>query len=221
MKHRILLVDAERRSVRVLSVALRSAGYGVRIAGNGLQALDKIDAATPDVIVSDSQLPKLDGYGLVEKVKANPETENVPILLLTSQGTAEDRERGRRLGVSDYLPKPVFVRELLACIGLLIARSARARMAASITTTRTGRFSGSTRDVSVVDLLQTFELLRESGVARLLRGAEAAEIYFRDGRAVDARVGRLRGEQAIYAALLWSEAALEVEFRSVKKEDVI
>jgi DNA-binding response OmpR family regulator/Flp pilus assembly protein TadD len=221
MKHRILLVDAERRSVRVLSVALRSAGYGVRIAGNGLQALDKIDAAIPDVIVSDSQLPKLDGYGLVEKVKANPETENIPILLLTSRGTSEDRERGRRLGVSDYLPKPVFVRELLACIGLLIARSARAKMAASITTTRTGRFSGSTRDVSVVDLLQTFELLRESGIARLLRGTEAAEIYFRDGRAVDARLGRLRGEQAIYAALLWSEAALDVEFRSVKKEDVI
>ncbi|HSY23017.1 MAG TPA: response regulator [Polyangiaceae bacterium] len=221
MKHRILLVDAERRSVRVLSVALRSAGYGVRIAGNGLQALDKIEAAIPDVIVSDSQLPKLDGYGLVEKVKAHPETENIPILLLTSRGTSEDRERGRSLGVSDYLPKPVFVRELLACIGLLIARSARAKMAASITTTRTGRFSGSTRDVSVVDLLQTFELLRESGVARLLRGTEAAEIYFRDGRAVDARLGRLRGEQAIYAALLWSEAALDVEFRSVKKEDVI
>ena len=221
MKHRILLVDAERRSVRVLSVALRSAGYGVRIAGNGLQALDKIEAAIPDVIVSDSQLPKLDGYGLVEKVKANRETENIPILLLTSKGNDEDRERGRRLGVSDYLPKPVFVRELVACIGLLIARSARAKMAASITTTRTGRFSGSTRDVSVVDLLQTFELLRESGVARLLRGAEAAEIYFRDGRAVDARLGRLRGEQAIYAALLWSEAALDVEFRAVKKEDVI
>jgi DNA-binding response OmpR family regulator len=221
MKHRILLVDAERRSVRVLSVALRSAGYSVRIAGSGLQALDKIEAAIPDVIVSDSQLPKLDGYGLVEKLKANPETENIPILLLTSKGTAEDRERGRRLGVSDYLPKPVFVRELLACIGLLIARSARAKMAASITTTRTGRYSGSTRDVSVVDLLQTFELLRESGVARLLRGAEGAEIYFRDGRAVDARLGRLRGEQAIYATLLWSEAALDVEFKSVKKEDVI
>jgi DNA-binding response OmpR family regulator len=221
MKHKILLVDAERRSVRVLTVALRSAGYSVRVAANGAHALDKIEAAIPDVIVSDSQLPKLDGYALVEKLKANRETENIPILLLTSKGPSEDRERGRRLGVSDYLPKPVFVRELVACIGLLIARSARAKIAASITASRTGRFSGSTRDVSVVDLLQTFELLRETGVARLLRGAEGAEIYFRDGRAVDARLGRLRGEQAVYAALLWSEAALDIEFKPVKKEDVI
>jgi len=221
MKHKILLVDAERRSVRVLGVALRGADYEVRVAGNGIEALEKVEATVPDVVVSDSQLPKLDGYALVEKLKGRRETAHVPIILLTSKGPAEDRERGRKLGVSDYLPKPVFVRELVACVGLLVARSARARIAACVSTARPGRFSGSTKDVSVVDLLQTFELLRESGVAHLLRGAEEATIHFRDGRAVDARLGRLRGEQAIYAALMWSEAAFDLEFKPVTKEDVI
>ncbi len=221
MKHKILLVDADRRSVRVLGVALRDADYDVRVAGNGVEALEKVESAVPDVVVSDSQLPKMDGYSLVEKLKGRRETAHVPILLLTSKGPSEDRERGRKLGVADYLPKPVFVRELVACVGLLVARSARARIAACASASGPGRFSGSTKDVSVVDLLQTFELLRESGVAHLHRGAEEAAIYFRDGRAVDARLGRVRGEQAIYAALMWSEAAFDVEFKPVTKEDVI
>lgn len=219
MKHEILLVDAERRSVRLLEVALRSAGYSVRIAGNGVDALEKIEAAAPDLLVTDSQLPKLDGYSLVQKLRGRAETAHIPSIVLT--GPSEDWARWQALGVVERLLKPVFVRELVACVGLLIARSARARITGETSASRFGTRSGSTEDLAVVDLLQAFEMLRESGVLRLLRRAQQAEIHFRDGRAVDASIGRLRGERAVYAVLGWNDASFEVEFRPVNLADVI
>jgi Domain of unknown function (DUF4388) len=75
--------------------------------------------------------------------------------------------------------------------------------------------------MAVVDLLQTFELSRKSGVVHLRTGSQEGHIYFRDGKVVDAELGRLRGEEAIYRALIWNEAAFEVEFNAITNDDVI
>jgi CheY-like chemotaxis protein len=144
------------------------------------------------------------------------------VVLLTSQKSIEDKIRGLELGVEDYLTKPIFVRELIARVNLLLAKRTQESIAAnrSPTSGRT-RFSGSTQDMAVVDLLQTFEVSRKSGVVHLRGGAQDARIYFRDGKVVDAELGRLRGEEAIYRALIWNEAAFEVEFKTVSNEDIV
>jgi DNA-binding response OmpR family regulator len=220
-KQKLLLVDADPRSVRVLEVSLKKAGYSVTTATDGLDALAKIESLTPDLVLSDTRLPKLDGYTLVRKLKERPEWSAIPIVFLTSQKSIEDKIRGLELGVEDYLTKPIFVRELIARVNLLLARRTQENIAASRTTT-TGRtrFSGSTQDLAVVDLLQTFEVSRKSGVVHL-NGSQDAHIYFRDGKVVDAELGRLRGEEAIYRTLIWNEAAFEVEFKTIANEDVI
>ncbi|HXX69382.1 MAG TPA: DUF4388 domain-containing protein [Polyangiaceae bacterium] len=219
MKHEVLLVDAERRSVRVVEVALRSAGYTVRIAGNGVDALEKAQAAAPEILVTESRLPKLDGYSLVRALRERPETARISTIVLTD--ASEDWGQWHALGDVERISKPVFVRELVACVGLLVARRARARMVSGTAESASHALAGSTEDLAVVDLLQSFEMLGESGVLHLLRRAQQAEIHFREGRAVDATAGRLRGERAIYAVLGWNDAAYEVEFKSVDREDVI
>jgi CheY-like chemotaxis protein len=221
-KQKLLLVDADPRSVRVLEVSLKKAGYSVTTATDGLDALAKIESLTPDLVLSDTRLPKLDGYTLVRKLKERPEWSSIPIVFLTSQKSIEDKIRGLELGVEDYLTKPIFVRELIARVNLLLAR----RTQENITANRTSlagrtRFSGSTQDMAVVDLLQTFEVSRKSGVCHLHGGTQDAHIYFRDGKVVDAELGRLRGEEAIYRTLIWNEAAFEVEFKTIGNEDVI
>jgi CheY-like chemotaxis protein len=221
-KQKLLLVDADPRSVRVLEVSLKKAGYSVTTATDGLDALAKIESLTPDLVLSDTRLPKLDGYTLVRKLKERPEWASIPIVFLTSQKSIEDKIRGLELGVEDYLTKPIFVRELIARVNLLLAR----RTQENITANRTSlagrtRFSGSTQDMAVVDLLQTFEVSRKSGVCHLHGGTHDAHIYFRDGKVVDAELGRLRGEEAIYRTLIWNEAAFEVEFKTIANEDVI
>jgi len=221
-KQKLLLVDADPRSVRVLEVSLKKAGYSVTTATDGLDALAKIESLTPDLVLSDTRLPKLDGYTLVRKLKERPEWASIPIVFLTSQKSIEDKIRGLELGVEDYLTKPIFVRELIARVNLLLARRTQENIATTRgTSSGRTRFAGSTSDMAVVDLLQTFEVSRKSGVVHLRSGGQEGHVYFRDGKVVDAELGRLRGEEAIYRALIWNEATFEVEFRAVANEDVI
>src|SRR5271166_2338608 len=148
-----------------------------------MDALAKIESLTPDLVLSDTRLPKLDGYMFVRKLKERLEWSQIPVVFLTSQKSVEDKIRGLELGVEDYLTKPIFVRELLARVNLLLARRTQENIATR-TSTASGRthFSGSIQDMAVVDLLQTFEVSRKSGVVHLRGGAaQDGHIYFRDG----------------------------------------
>src|ERR1700689_4161040 len=220
-KKKLLLVDADPRSLRVLEVSLKKAGYSVTTAEDGLDALAKGEVSSPDLVLSDTRLPNLDGYAFVQKLKAKPEWANIPVVFLTNQKSVEDKIRGLELGVEDYLTKPIFVRELLARVNLLLARRTQENIATRAAPGGRTRFSGSIQDMAVVDLLQTFEVSRKSGVVHLSNGHQRAKIYFRDGKIVDAEVGRLRGEEAVYRTLIWNEAEFEVEFSPVKNEKIM
>src|SRR6202163_4971140 len=124
-KQKLLLVDADPRSVRVLEVSLKKAGYSVTTATDGLDALAKVELSPPDLVLSDTRLPNLDGYAFVRRLKERPEWATIPVVFLTSQKSVEDKIRGLELGVEDYLTKPIFVRELLARVNMLLARRPR------------------------------------------------------------------------------------------------
>ena len=221
-KQQLLLVDADPRSVRVLEVSLKKAGYSVTTARDGQDALGKIEVSTPDLILSDTRLPNLDGYALVRRLKERPEWASIPVVFLTSQRSIEDKIRGLELGVEDYLTKPIFVRELIARVTLLLARRTQEGIATKqYSTTGRTRFAGSIADMGVVDLLQTFEVSRKSGIVHLQNREAEAQIFFREGKVVDAVLGRLFGEEAVYRALIWNDGNFEVEFSKVDNPDVI
>ena len=220
-KRQLLLVDADPRSVRVLEVSLKKSGYSVTTASDGADALAKIEYSTPDLILTDTRLPTLDGYELVRRLKQNPDLSQIPVVFLTSQKSIEDKIRGLELGVEDYLTKPIFVRELTARVNLLLARRTQERMATSMPAGARTRLSGSLADMGVVDIIQTFEVSRKSGEARITSGRLETVIYFREGKVVDARLGRLRGEEAVYRALIWVTGSFEVEFKPIVSEDVV
>jgi len=220
-KKQLLLVDADPRSVRVLEVSLKKAGYSVTTATDGADALSKIEFSIPDLILSDTRLPRLDGYELVRRLKEHAEFAQLPVVFLTSQKSIEDKIRGLELGVEDYLTKPIFVRELIARVNLLLARRTQEKMVTSMPTSRRTRLSGSLEDMGVVDLLQTFEVSRKSGIARISDNRREARVFFRDGKVVDAELGQLRGEEAVYRALIWISGSFEVEFCPVSNEDII
>ncbi|MDF3071459.1 MAG: hypothetical protein K0R38_7060 [Polyangiaceae bacterium] len=220
-KKQLLLVDADPRSVRVLEVSLKKSGYSVTTASDGADALAKIDLSAPDLILSDTRLPRLDGYELVRRMKDRPEHAHIPVVFLTSQKSIEDKIRGLELGVEDYLTKPIFVRELIARVNLLLARRTQERMATAMPMSRRTRLSGSLEDMGVVDLLQTFEISRKTGVGKIANGRREARIFFRDGKVVDAELGRLRGEEAVYRALIWTTGTFEVDFCPIDREDII
>jgi DNA-binding response OmpR family regulator len=214
-KRNLLLVDADPRSLRVLEVSLRKAGYSVTTAGSVGAALELIELAEPDMIISDTRLPGQDGFALVAELRARKSFEHIPLIFLSSDPSVEAKVRGLELGVEDYLTKPVYIREILARVSLTMERRDREGLGR---TTKT-RFAGSLQDMGLVDLLQTIEVSRKSGVLKLSSGQRRGSIYFREGRVLDAEIGKLQGEPAIYRFLLWSEGSFELEFGEVERED--
>ena len=222
-KQKLLVVDADPRSLRVLEVSLKQAGYSVTTARDGEEAWTHLQQQIPDLVICDTRLPRVDGYALVRRLKGNPEVEHVPVVFLTSQKSVEDKIRGLELGVEDYLTKPIFVRELLARVNILFARRTHDAFSdgrGGFSTKRT-QFAGSIRDMTVVDLIQTFEVSRKSGTVTLKSASTTATLVFRDGKLIDAQAGVLAGEEAVYRMLIWRDAEFAVDFGPVDRTPTI
>lgn len=219
VKPNLLLVDGDPRNLRVLEVTLRKAGYTVTTAVNGLDALEKLETARPDLVVSDTELPEMDGFTFCEALKMDQRWSSIPFVFLTNQRSIEDKIRGLELGVEDYLTKPIFVKEIVIRIKMLLQKRQR-----EILSKKDGRttFSGNLAEMAVVDLIQTVELGRKSGIVHFTneQGRQGA-IYFRNGQMIDAEQGRLQGEAAVYRLLGWSEGLFEVEFKVIRRNDVV
>ncbi len=213
-KQQLLLVDGDARGVRVLEVSLKKAGYTVTTARTVAEALEVVDVSTPDLVLTETRLEGGDGYELVRKLKEHAEWAQIPILMLASDKAIEAKVKGLELGIEDYLTKPIFVRELLTRVNLLLQKNSQKQFTDRSAGGRT-RFAGSIEDMAVVDLLQTIEVSRKSGVAKVTNEARVCSFWFRDGQIVDAHLDKLEGEEAIYRALIWNEGDFDVEFGPV------
>lgn len=219
-KQNLLLVDADMRSLRVLEVSLRKAGYSVAACSDAVAALEMMDLSKPDLILSDTRLPELDGFAFIEEIRKNPEWVDVPFIFLSSDVSVESKVKGLELGVEDYLTKPIYIKEIIARVNLVLQRKQREGLEQRESAGKT-RFTGSLADMGLVDLLQTIDNSKKSGVLYLTSGRTRGAVYFRDGNLVDAELGSLRGEKAIYRTLVWNEGSFEIDFREVRNEDVI
>ncbi len=207
-RQNLLVVDDDPRSRRVLEVTLRNAGYAVATAADGTEALARIEAAMPALVLSDTDMPGVDGYELCRRVKGDERFRDVPFLFLTEKTSVEDRIRGLELGADDYLSKPMYIKEVLARVRIALQRRERAQ----IERKEKRRFYGSLEDMGVVDLLTTVELGRKTGTIKLEHGGRRGAIAFADGRVIDAETGRLAGEDAVYRMLTWEDGTFEFDF---------
>jgi pilus assembly protein CpaE len=120
---KILVVDDEANVQRLLQYTLKQAGYTVSVAGDGQEALRLWAAESPGLILLDVSLPKLDGYAVAERIRADEGGgAHVPIIMLTQEKEVEQKVRGLRAGADDYLVKPFHQAELLARMRGLLSR---------------------------------------------------------------------------------------------------
>jgi DNA-binding response OmpR family regulator len=214
-KQNLLVVDSDPRSLRVLEVSLRNAGYNVAGCPSVGKALEILHANKPDLILSDTTFSDLNGFEFVEQLRQKTEWSQIPFMFLSSDGSIESKIRGLELGVEDYLTKPIYIREVVARVGIELARQTRARLAHKSIDGRT-RFSGSLSEMSVVDLLQTIDVSRKSGVLTLVSSdGQAGMISFDSGAVINATVEDLVGEDAVYRHLVWRDGTFDLEFRRV------
>ena len=132
---RVLVVDDDRNIRELVATALGYEGYAVDTAASGRDALDKVRAGRPDLVVLDVMLGDLDGFEVARRLVA--EGRNPPVLFLTARDTTEDKVQGLRLGGDDYVTKPFSLDELVARIEALLRRTADLRRSTRIDLTAT------------------------------------------------------------------------------------
>ena len=113
MSHSVLVVDDEPNIVMSLEFLMEQAGLEVRVAADGNAAIKALEAKVPDLVLLDVMMPKPDGYDLCRMIRANPEWQDIKIIMLTAKGRDVERERGMALGADDYVIKPFSTRELV------------------------------------------------------------------------------------------------------------
>ena len=114
MANKILIVDDEPFNLDLLEQELADYDYVIARAGDGVEALEKIDAFGPDVILLDYMMPKMNGLEVVKQLRKNPAHKAIPVILLTAKATQEDKVAGLDAGADDYVTKPFDTFELLA-----------------------------------------------------------------------------------------------------------
>ena len=118
----VLVVDDEPTITEVVSRYLERAGYRARAAGDGRSAVELASDERPDLIVLDLMLPGMDGLEVMRRLRATPNGEGLPVILLTAKGEATDRVVGLRLGADDYVVKPFSPAELVARVDAVLRR---------------------------------------------------------------------------------------------------
>ncbi len=129
----LLVVDDDPFIARLLEIELRAAGYDVRVASDGALALETAQERCPDLVLADVMMPNMDGFELTRRLRQDPRTAAVSIIMLTARGLSADKLEGFAIGADDYIVKPFDTPELLARIRGVLRRSRDMRAQSPLT----------------------------------------------------------------------------------------
>ena len=123
MSEKILIVDDDLESLKLISLMLQRRGYEVTAAQSGEQALSKIENENPNLIILDVMMPDMDGYEVCRHLRANPQTSHLPVIMFTAKTLVGDKVAGFQAGADDYVTKPIHPAELVSHVESLLQRS--------------------------------------------------------------------------------------------------
>ena len=122
MVKNILVVDDCRTTRKIVSLYLNNAGYKTIAAGNGVEAIEKLVSSEVDIIISDLNMPQMDGAGLIEWVRTNPSYRDIPIVILTTENDNIRKSELLNKGATAFLTKPITKENLIAEVTRILER---------------------------------------------------------------------------------------------------
>ncbi len=190
----VLVVDDDPFIARLLEIELKAAGYEVRVAGDGRQALDLATEDCPDLVLADVMMPNMDGFELTRQLRQDSRTASVSVIMLTARGLSADKLEGFSVGADDYIVKPFDTPELLARIRGVLRRAKEMRQQSPLT--------GLPGNVRIEDEIE----------GRVRQGASFAVLYadLDHFKAFNDHYGFMRGDQVIqFTAALMQDVGRE------------
>jgi CheY-like chemotaxis protein len=170
-QERILIVDDDDVTLRLAAHVFQKAGYEVHTAVDGVEGLHKAETINPDLIILDVMMPDINGLQVCERLRANPATSWLPIIMLSAKANVEDKLEGFHAGADDYVAKPVSHKELLARAGALLTRSRRSQPAKAKTIAAVGVKGGVGVTTVMVNVAVHMASLNKSVILAELRSS--------------------------------------------------
>jgi len=199
MAPKILVVDDEPKWLRIVSLYLSNRDCHVVTALNGEEAIQKVAAEHPDLIIADIGMPGMDGYELCSRLRRDAATRTIPFIFLTARDQDQDKIKARKIGADDYLTKPCPLERLAQSVETVMDRIEQAR---KIPLDRIG-LSGRIEEVDLLDMIQTLELDQKTGALVLSHGERTGTLYFRNGVIVEADLRSPKREEPLFRLLGW------------------
>lgn len=123
---RILIVDDEPNIVLALEILMKREGYEIRTVGDGERAVEAAEAFRPDLILLDVMMPRMDGFEVCQRIRADASLKDISIVMLTAKGREVEREKGLALGADLYITKPFSTREVVRKVKEMLASKSEA-----------------------------------------------------------------------------------------------
>ncbi|MDM8535374.1 response regulator [Desulfobacterales bacterium HSG17] len=206
MKGKVLIVDDDPKIGRLLKFKLSKADYETEYFNSGGEALEKIPMLKPHIIVSDIDMPNMNGYEFCEKLRQDSRTASIPFIFLSGRTDTTDQLEGLRLGADDYVCKPVKIDFLLERMEKVMDRAIKAKSFKS-----QADFSGNLSQMSLNDVMQIVESNHKSGELEFTtsEGKTMGRIMFNKGNLMKAQFGFLDGAEAFYGLMDEEEGFFE------------
>lgn len=206
MKGKVLIVDDDPKIGRLLKFKLSKAGYETQYYNGGGEALEKIPELKPHIIVSDIDMPNMNGYEFCEQLRQDSRTASIPFIFLSGRTDTTDQLEGLRLGADDYVCKPVKIDFLLERMEKVMERAIKAKSFKS-----QADFSGNLSQMNLNDVMQIVESNHKSGELEFSTADDKAmgKILFNKGNLMKAQFGSLEGAEAFYGLMDEEEGFFE------------
>lgn len=217
----ILLVDDDLAIRATIAAVLRQAGHQIHQAENGMEAQRYVENTRPDLIITDVQMPVMDGFQLLKQLRARKETAFVPILCLTEGDDYEERVRGFRLGADDFVTKPFSPRDLVARVKRILEPQPIFDEISGVFEKQTD-LEGRLERIGMSAVLLMLEAERKTGILTVRSKGAFGRVWMRGGHAVNSELleaPELTACEGVYRMLGWSRGSFEFIQCAVHVED--
>jgi CheY-like chemotaxis protein len=212
---KVLLVDDNPMVLDMLRQALAQF-CTVHVMADGADAMLRAIDDKPDLIIADHSMPGVDGLQLLQKIKARPNTAAIPVILMASKADITERLKPVQDTVEDFLEKPFFVKEAAARVKKVVDKISLEKMAREAPADSVLR--GTLAQMNALDLLQSLDMGRKTCALTLTNNGDKCRMYFTDGQINHAVYGKLKGDEAVYKVLTWTEGNFEIDFKGSSSE---
>ena len=213
---RVLLVDDNPMILALLRQAISPFAV-VETQSNAAEALVRVVEEAPDLLVSDYGMPGLNGKQLIEKIRGRVSTAKLPAILIATRSEIAEQLRSMQDQVEDVIEKPFFIKDVGRRIKRVVDKISLEKMAREASR-GDSVVRGNLQQMSTMDLFQSLELGHKTCRLTLSNKSERCDMYFNDGQINHAIYGSLRGDDAVFKVLAWTEGLFEIDFSGNSSE---